>query len=141
MHCRCIASPYASIAGDLVSAGYSPAEEAAIKQEVDRAVKLRDVIRHASGEVIDLKAYEADMRHLIDTYVEAETPKTISNFGNIGLLDLILKGGLPAAVGSLPKGIQDSPQAVAETIANNVRSKITREHRIPPARAACTPKI
>ena len=92
MHCRCIASPYASIAGDLVSAGYSPAEEAAIKQEVDRAVKLRDVIRHASGEVIDLKAYEADMRHLIDTYVEAETPKTISNFGNIGLLDLMSIG-------------------------------------------------
>lgn len=124
---------YASIAGDLGSAGYSPAEEAAIKQEVDRAVKLRDVIRHASGEVIDLKAYEADMRHLIDTYVEAETPRTISNFGDIGLLDLIVKGGLATAVGSLPKGIQNSPQAVAETIANNVRSKIIKEHLHDPA--------
>ena len=117
----------------LPQAGYTPAEEGAIKQEVDRAVKLRDIIRYASGEVIDLKAYEADMRHLIDTYVEAESPETISNFGNIGLLDLIVKGGLPAAVGSLPKGIQGNPLAVAETIANNVRSKIIKEHLNDPA--------
>jgi type I restriction enzyme, R subunit len=29
--------------------------------------KLREIIRKASGESLDLKAYEADMRHLIDT--------------------------------------------------------------------------
>lgn len=119
---------YANIADDLSRAGYTTTQAAAIKQEVDRAVKLRDIIRHASGETIDLKAYEADMRHLIDTYIEGSTPRTISNFGNIGLLDLIVKGGLTKAVESLPKGIQDSPQAVAETIANNVRSKIIKEH-------------
>ncbi|EQD69081.1 hypothetical protein B1A_07040, partial [mine drainage metagenome] len=28
------------------------------------------IIRMASGETLDLKAYEADMRHLIDTYIE-----------------------------------------------------------------------
>ena len=33
----------------------------------DKIVKLREIIRKASGETIDLKAYEADMRHLIDT--------------------------------------------------------------------------
>ena len=33
--------------------------------------KLRDMVRNASGETIDLKAYEADMRQLIDTYIEA----------------------------------------------------------------------
>ena len=43
-------------------------------------VKLRDMIRNASGETLDLKAYEADMRHLIDTYIEAKEPRKISPF-------------------------------------------------------------
>ena len=29
----------------------------------------------ASGESLDLKAYEADMRHLLDTYIEADEPR------------------------------------------------------------------
>jgi type I restriction enzyme R subunit len=124
---------YANLADDLTDAGYSAAEAATIKREVEGAVKLRDIIRHASGETIDLKAYEADMRHLIDTYIEAETPQKISDFKEVGLLDLIVKSGTTAAIDSLPKGIKDRPQAVAETIANNVRSKIIKEHLNDPA--------
>jgi type I restriction enzyme R subunit len=41
---------------------------------VEHYLNLREIIRKASGETIDLKAYEADMRHLIDTYIEAEAP-------------------------------------------------------------------
>jgi type I restriction enzyme R subunit len=44
-------------------------------------------VRQASGESIDLKAYEADMRHLIDTYIEADEPRRISPFDGMGLLD------------------------------------------------------
>jgi type I restriction enzyme R subunit len=91
------------------------------------------VIRQASGETIDLKAYEADMRHLIDTYIEASEPQAISQFGEIGLLDLIVKSGIADAINNLPKGIKDSPQAIAETIANNVRSKIIKDHLNDPA--------
>jgi type I restriction enzyme R subunit len=53
-------------------------------------VSLREIIRKASGESLDLKAYEADMRHLIDTYIEAEEPRTISPFDNMGLMELIV---------------------------------------------------
>jgi type I restriction enzyme R subunit len=63
---------YASIADDLVQAGYSDPETKTIEGEVNRAVELRETIRKASGETLDLKAYEADMRHLIDTYIKAE---------------------------------------------------------------------
>lgn len=48
--------------------------------ELSRYLKLREIIRKASGETIDLKAYEADMRHLIDTYIEADEPKKLSMF-------------------------------------------------------------
>lgn len=124
---------YAAIADDLADAGYSAADAKLIEMEVERAVALRNTIRQASGETIDLKAYEADMRHLIDTYIKAEEARTISQFGDIGLLDLIVKSGIAAAIGSLPSSIQTNRGAVAETIANNVRSKIVKENLNDPA--------
>jgi type I restriction enzyme, R subunit len=124
---------YANIADDLPEAGYNQAQIAAIKKDVNDFVKLRQIIRQASGETIDLKAYEADMRHLIDTYIEADASRVISDFGEIGLLELIVKTGIAEALGSLPTGIRNSRQAVAETITNNVRSKILREHLSDPA--------
>ncbi|MEQ1837976.1 MAG: restriction endonuclease subunit R, partial [Candidatus Nitrotoga sp.] len=68
-----------------------------------------------------------------DTYIEAKTPRTISNFGDIGLLQLIAGSGMAAALDTLPDAIKRSPQAVAETIANNVRSIIVKEHLNDPA--------
>jgi type I restriction enzyme, R subunit len=124
---------FANVADDLPHAGYSDSEIAGIKADVNRYLKLRDIIRHASGETIDLKAYEADMRHLIDTYIRAEASRQISDFGEIGLLDLIVKSGIADAINQLPSGIKGNKGAVAETIANNVRSKIIREHLNDPA--------
>jgi type I restriction enzyme, R subunit len=124
---------YANIADDLPKAGYTDIRVTQIKQNLDRYLKLREIIRQASGETIDLKAYEADMRHLIDTYIEAEEPRKISNFDNIGLLELIVNSGMADAISSLPYGIKGNQSAIAETIANNVRSKIIKEHLNDPA--------
>lgn len=76
---------FADIADDMVDAGYSQPEAQTIRQEVQDVVKVREAIRIASGETLDLKAYEADMRHLIDTYIEADEPRKISSFGEVGL--------------------------------------------------------
>ena len=73
------------------------------------------------------------MRHLIDTYIQADASRTISPFGEIGLLDLIVKSGIAEAINNLPPGIKGNKDAVAETIANNVRSKIIKEHLNDPA--------
>ena len=86
---------YANIADDLVEAEYTESETERIKADLDRYVKLRDVVRYASGEVLDIKPYEADMRHLIDTYIQAEEPRKISPFDDMPLLELIVKSGLP----------------------------------------------
>ncbi len=95
--------------------------------------QIRDLIRHASGESPDIKAYEADMRHLIDTYIEADTPRQISSFGDMGLLEFLASRGLDTLIAEVPEGIRGNKGAVAETIANNVRSKIIREHLNDPA--------
>ena len=49
------------------------------------------------------------------------------------LLDLIVKSGIADAINSMPEGIRRNKDAVAETIANNVRSKILKEHLNDPA--------
>jgi type I restriction enzyme R subunit len=119
---------YANLADDLEPAGYSPADMNRIKAQLKKYLGLRETIRNASGESLDLKAYEADMRHLIDTYIEASEPRKISPFDGMGLLELIVQTGIGNAIGSLPDGLKANKNAVAETIENNVRSKITREH-------------
>lgn len=124
---------YAAIADDLIDAGYSQTDTGTIEEELGRAVALRETIRRASGETLDLKPFEADMRHLIDTYIKADEARQISGFGEVGLLDLIVKSGIAAAIASLPKGVRGDRGAIAETIANNVRSTIIREHLHDPA--------
>ncbi len=53
------------------------------------------------------------MRHLIDTYIEADEPRKISPFENIGLLDLIVKTGIAAAINSQLGGLKGNRNAVA----------------------------
>ena len=116
---------YANIADELDAAGYSEADIRFIKQKLDEYLKLRDIIRKASGESLNLKAYKADMRHLIDTYIEADEPRKISPFENMSLLELIVKTGIANAINSQLGGLKGNKEAVAETIENNVRSKIS----------------
>lgn len=124
---------YANIADDLEAAGYNQTEIARIGRQLDEYLKLRDTIRLASGEKLDLKAYEADMRHLIDTYIAAREPRKISPFDDLSLLELIVKTGIANAINSQLGGLKGDRNAVAETIENNVRRKIIKEHLNDPA--------
>ena len=62
---------YANLADELEAAGYDAAAIAWIRQQRNQYLQLRETVRNASGEIPDLKPYEADMRHLLDTYIEA----------------------------------------------------------------------
>lgn len=124
---------YANIADELEAAGYSSAEVGRIKRQLDHYLNVREIIRRASGETLDFKAYEADMRHLIDTYIEADEPRKISPFDNMGLLELIVKTGIGTAIASQLGGLKGDKNAIAEAIENNVRRKIIKEHLNDPA--------
>jgi type I restriction enzyme, R subunit len=124
---------YANIADELDAAGYTADDVTRIKQQLDHYLKLREIIRKASGETLDIKAYEADMRHLIDTYIEADEPRKISPFDNMGLLDLIVNTGIADAIASQLGGLKGDKGAIAEVIENNVRKKIIKEHLNDPA--------
>jgi type I restriction enzyme R subunit len=124
---------YANIADELDRAGYSASAIARIKKQLDYYLDIREIVRKASGEQLDLKPYEADMRHLIDTYIEADEPRKISAFENMGLLELIQKTGIANAIASQLGGMKGNRNAISETIENNVRSKIIKEHLNDPA--------
>jgi type I restriction enzyme R subunit len=124
---------YANIADQFEPAGYSQADIARIKQHRDHYLNVREIVRKASGETLDLKAYEADMRHLIDTYIEADEPRTISPFDDMSLIELIVKTGIADAISKQLDGLKGNKDAIAEIIENNVRRKIIKEHLNDPA--------
>ena len=124
---------YANIADDLTSAGYGTEDIERIKALQKHYLDLREIIRKAAGETLDLKPFEADMRHLIDTYIEAAAPRKISPFDNVGVLDLIVKTGIADAIAGHLGALKGNRDAIAETVENNVRSKIMKEHLTDPA--------
>ena len=122
---------YADMANEMREAGYSDAEARAIKAEVSHYEKVRQEIKLSSGDYIDLKMYEPAMRHLPDTYIRAEESETLSAFDDMTLVQLVVERG-EAAVDSLPSGIRENRDAVAETIENNVRRIIIDEMVVNP---------
>ena len=122
---------YGNIANEMEAAGYTAAEAAAIKTEVAHYASVRDEVKLGAGENIDFKQYEAGMRSLLDTYIQAHASETVADFNDTGLVQLIAQMG-DAALSKLPKSIRSNPDAVAETIANNVRSVIIDEYAMNP---------
>lgn len=123
---------YANLANEMPEAGYSAEDTEKIKQEVEHFESVRNEVRLASGDYIDLKLYEPAMRHLIDSYVRASESRKISAFDEVPLVQLIVERGAEALQQLLPERIARSREATAETIENNLRRVIIDEHGLNP---------
>ena len=122
---------YANIANEIHKLGFTTIEASKIKQEVQYYSDLRDTIKQASGDYIDLKRFEPGMRQLMDMYLNANASKKISDFENKTLVELIVKLGDDTSKTSEDKQ-KGKRQAVAETIENNVRKVINEESQTNP---------
>ena len=122
---------YANLANEMREASYTQAEAQAIKAEVDHYENVREEVKLASGDYVDMKLYEPAMRHLLDTYIRAEESEKLSAFDDLTLVQLIVERG-ETAVESLPKGLREDREAMAETIENNVRRLIIDEMAVNP---------
>lgn len=103
-------------------------EQKDLEDKVALYIGLRDTIGRASGDFIDLKAYEPGMRYLIDNYISASESQKIGSMEDFTLLDFILSQ--EEKLGSDEKGQQES---AAETIENNIRKKVVERMVINPA--------
>lgn len=126
-----VARAYANIANDMAAAGYTDAEAAAIEAEIAHYLDVRAEVKLGAGENLDFKQYEAGMRYLLDTYIQADSSEVLATFDDVGLIQLIVEMG-KGAITKLPSSITKKPEAVASTIVNNMRKVIIDEHALNP---------
>ena len=124
---------FADISQNLTEAGYSGAEAAAIKAEAEFYAEIRAAIKKHSGEELDTKPFEADMRHLLNTYIQADAAANLGDMGALSLTELIIESGIHDAIAKKlnAKG-KLSNKAIAEGIINNVRKTIIRDQLTDP---------
>lgn len=120
---------YANIANEMHKIGYSEEEAEKIKKQVQFYSDLRETIKQASGDYVDLKRFEPGMRQLMDMYIDAKSSQKISDFENKSLVDLIIHVSEPDID---TYGNTHSHEAVAETMENNVRKVIIEESQSNP---------
>lgn len=123
---------YSNIANEYDLVGYSEKEIIEIREEVKHYEKVREEIKLSSGDYIDLKKYEPDMRQLIDKYVKADDSEVIVDFEEIGVLELLIKSRSEDFIKGMPKGFQENEEAMSEAIENNVRKLIIDEKSVNP---------
>ncbi len=124
---------FAAISQDLSDAGYTNDEIAALNNEVEFFSDTRAAIKKHSGEELDIKPYEADMRHLINTYIQADRANPLGPMNDYSLVELIIETGIHDAIAKkLNENGKLSKNAVAEGIINNVRKTIIRDQLTDP---------
>lgn len=102
---------------------YTMEQIKALEREVTYYIKVRDDVRLASGDYVDLKKYDPDMRHLIDTYLSADPSRVLTSFGEATLVELLVDNGI-SALKDMPASTPKEQEAVAETIENNIGKEI-----------------
>ena len=124
---------FASIAQNLTEAGYSESEADSLRIESEFYADVRSAIKHYSGEELDIKPFEADMRHLINTYIQADPAADLGNLTDLSLTELIIETGIHDAIAKkLNEKGKLSKNAIAEAIITNVRKTIIRDRLTDP---------
>jgi len=124
---------YAAVTQNMAEAGYSSAEIATIDKETSFYAEVRAAIKRHSGEELDIKPFEGDMRHLINTYIKADPADPLGKVDQYSLVELIVKTGIHDAIAQkLNEKGNLSRHAIAEGVINNVRKTIIREQLTDP---------
>ncbi|PIR19994.1 MAG: restriction endonuclease subunit R [Deltaproteobacteria bacterium CG11_big_fil_rev_8_21_14_0_20_47_16] len=124
---------FSAISQDLSEAGYSAAEITTLNNEVIFFADIRAAIKRHSGEELDIKPYEADMRHLLNSYIQADPADPLGTLDNYTLVEMIIETGIHDAIArKLNEKGRLSKNAIAEGIINNVRKTIIRDQLTDP---------
>ena len=126
---------YAELKPAFDDVGYSKEEQEKYNRLVKDYTDLKQEIGLSSGDFIDLKKYDSDMRFLIDNYISADESEKLGDMEDFTLLAYIqhkqqedMKNGTSDSGGKHTKAQTN----VAETIENNIRRKIIEKTPINP---------
>ena len=89
--------------------------------ELEENMPKREQLYNLSA--VDLKKYDPDMRHLIDTYLSADPSRVLTSFGGATLVELLVDNGI-STLKDMPASTPKEQEAVAETIENNISKEI-----------------
>ena len=119
---------YLAIATQMEESGYTVEEAKEIHGLVTDFVELREAIMLRSGDMTDLKQYNAAMRKLLDSYVQAPDSNVLAKLDDFTFLDLIKPDGTPEETADeLDEDGKGKDRGVAETISANTRRYIVRK--------------
>lgn len=122
---------YSNLANEMQEAGYSASEQEEMRLEIEHYEHVRTLIRQFSGDEVDLKRLEPAMRQLINMYIRAEDSERLIDFGELGLLGLIIEKGADFGE-SMPEGERTLGSSVNEGIENNLRRTIVENNPLNP---------
>lgn len=119
---------YANFKSDILDAEFGYTQEMAkrIDEKVANYIRLKELIALSSGDYIDLKAYESDMRTLIDNYIEAGNAHKLVDFDEMSLIEVIIGDNADEKISEIKNKFGE--KAVAETIANHIRRVVNYEY-------------
>jgi type I restriction enzyme, R subunit len=117
---------YSNICGFEGDAGYTQEEFKKIRQEIESFEEIKKFIKLASGDYVDLKLFEPDMRHLIDTYIKSDKSEIIADLTETPLLKILADDSdLEKRMETITN--EKDHKSVAETIINNVKKEISEK--------------
>lgn len=106
--------------------GYTERQVAQLRSDIDGCNKIKEMIKLASCDYIDLKPYEADMRYILDTYIRADDSTLVNKMSDMSLVELLLEGRTTAPAG-LIENLPGDKTAKAEIIENNLKYEIIKK--------------
>lgn len=103
---------------------YNKSDIKKIRREISNFNNIKDMIKQASNDYIDLKPYEIGMRFILDSYVKAENSRIISKLDDMSLIELLMDGSSNESKEEIIEDFPGDEEAVAETIENNISHEI-----------------
>lgn len=98
-----------------------------LRRSISEYNKIKDVVKLASCDYIDLKPYESDMRYILDTYIRAEESNSLSELGNMSLIELLIDNKTTTPVEAVVNDISPNQEAQAEAIEGNLQYEIVKK--------------
>ncbi|MGF0040290.1 type I restriction endonuclease subunit R [Peptoniphilaceae bacterium SGI.131] len=106
---------------------YSEKDVNNLRREITNYNKIKEMVKLASYDYIDLKPYESDMRYILDTYVKAEDTNVISQLENMSLVELLLNSETTTPINQIVDLLPGDDEAKAEIIDNNLTYEIVKK--------------
>lgn len=129
--CHNLVRRYVAISTEMEAAGYTEKEAQDIYNKVKTFDDLRVAIMHRCGDYVDLKAYDAEMRALLDDYVTASRVEVLEKLDDFSFLDIIkiddTEGEGEIVVDPEAEKELGGQRGVAETMVSNTRRVINRK--------------